>query len=96
MSIVVVVKYLLHVVTAKFSNGDEEIRQIAEYMFKHGGYVPRHPLTKKLVIMSRPIGHVICQLVVSASDNCSQPRKITTTEKFALNIFSNLLELFYS
>jgi len=36
----------LHLVTGKIGNGDEELRQIAEYMFKHGGYIPRHPLTR--------------------------------------------------
>jgi len=34
------------VITAKYVNGDEELRKIAEYMFKHGGYVPKHPLTR--------------------------------------------------
>jgi len=36
----------LHVFAAKFLNNDDLTRQIAEYMFKHGGYVPRHPLTR--------------------------------------------------
>jgi len=40
------INYLLHVFTAKFCNGDDQVRQIAEYMFKHGGYVPKHPLTR--------------------------------------------------
>jgi len=40
------INHLLHVVTGKYCNADEEMRQIAEYMFKHGGYVPRHPLTR--------------------------------------------------
>lgn len=37
---------LLELNTGKWGNGDEQLRKISENVFKHGGYVPEHPLSR--------------------------------------------------
>jgi len=37
---------MFRVIAAKYANGDIETQKIAEYMFKHGGYIPKHPFTR--------------------------------------------------
>ena len=32
--------------TAKYNNGDEMLRQLAETIYKNGGYAAEHPLTR--------------------------------------------------